>query len=90
MFGPDAMNLKYAAEIKKHVDNALVATVGAHNVPEAMEEILATGQADIIEMARPLLADPDLPVKIREGREDELLEIVARHQREAEAQLASA
>lgn len=72
MFGPDAMNLKYAAEIKKHVENALVATVGAHNVPEAMEEILATGQADIIEMARPLLADPDLPIKIREGREDEI------------------
>ena len=37
-----------------------------------MEEIIASGQADVVEMARALLADPDLPLKIRTGREDEI------------------
>lgn len=38
------------------------------NTPEKAEEILADGEADLISMARPLLADPDLPVKARTGR----------------------
>ena len=72
MFAPDQMNVKYAAEVKKHVTNALVATVGAINEPDGMEEIVASGKADIVEMARPLLADPDLVNKMREGREGEI------------------
>lgn len=72
MFAPNAMNLKYAAEIKKHVTRALVATVGGINEPEEMEDIIASGKADLVEMARPLLADPDLPNKMRTGREGEI------------------
>ena len=71
MFLGDGPNVKYAAEIKKNVKTP-VATVGALGEPEMMEEILASGQADVVEMARSLIADPDLPLKIRTGREDEI------------------
>ena len=73
MFLEDGCNLKYAAEIKKHV-KAYVATVGSFSNPDHMEETLASGKADIIEVARQSLADPNLPVKARTGREDEIQE----------------
>ncbi|MDR0839741.1 MAG: NAD(P)/FAD-dependent oxidoreductase [Oscillospiraceae bacterium] len=72
MFRDDMLNVKYAAEIKKRVTKAYVATVGAINRPEDMEEILASGKADIIELARATICDPDIVNKIREGREDEI------------------
>jgi NADPH-dependent 2,4-dienoyl-CoA reductase/sulfur reductase-like enzyme len=49
-----------------------VATVGALGEPEMMEDIVASGKADVVEIARGLIADPDLPRKIRTGREDEI------------------
>jgi 2,4-dienoyl-CoA reductase-like NADH-dependent reductase (Old Yellow Enzyme family) len=33
-----------------------------------MEEIIASGKADVIAVARGLIADPDLPLKARTGR----------------------
>jgi NADPH-dependent 2,4-dienoyl-CoA reductase/sulfur reductase-like enzyme len=71
MFRDDECNVKFAAEVKKHVRTP-VACVGAINDPARMEEILASGQADIIELGRAILCDPDLPHKIRESREDEI------------------
>jgi 2,4-dienoyl-CoA reductase-like NADH-dependent reductase (Old Yellow Enzyme family) len=71
MFHEDGCNVKYAAEIKKHVKTP-VATVGALTDPEMMEEIIASGQADVVNLGRQLLADPDLPVKARTGRDDEI------------------
>ena len=71
MFLPDGVNVRYAAEIKKHVKTA-VATVGALADPELMEEIIASGKADVVEVARGLIADPDLPLKARTGRQREL------------------
>jgi len=64
MFLEDGANVKYAAEIKKHVKTP-VATVGALADPELMEEIIASGKADVVEVARGLIADPDLPKKAR-------------------------
>ncbi len=71
MFLPDGANLKYAAEIKKNVKTP-VATVGAYTDPAHMEEIIASGQADIVVLGRQSLADPDLPLKARTGRDDEI------------------
>jgi 2,4-dienoyl-CoA reductase-like NADH-dependent reductase (Old Yellow Enzyme family) len=51
MFLEDGCNVKYAAEIKKHVKTP-VATVGALCDPELMEEIIASGKADVVEIAR--------------------------------------
>ena len=72
MFLEDGVNVKYAAEIKKHVKKSKVATVGALADPDYLEEIIATGQADIVELARGLICDPDLPIKARYGRGDEV------------------
>ncbi|MDR2486588.1 MAG: NAD(P)/FAD-dependent oxidoreductase [Clostridiales Family XIII bacterium] len=71
LFAPDGVNVHLAAEIKKHVKTA-VGTVGALTDPAHMEEILASGQADILNLGRQTLADPDLPLKARTGHEDEI------------------
>ena len=73
MFLPDGVNVRYAAEIKKHVKTP-VATVGALTNPAHMEEILASGQADIIQLGRQTLADPDLPLKAKRGCADDINE----------------
>ena len=72
MFLPDGVNVKYAAEIKKHMKHSKVATVGALADPEYLEEIIASGQADIVQLARGLICDPDLPVKARTGNDAEI------------------
>ncbi|MBO4331424.1 MAG: FAD-dependent oxidoreductase, partial [Oscillospiraceae bacterium] len=71
IFQDEGMNVKYAAEIKKHVRCA-VATIGGLSDPDVLEEIVASGKADIVEMARGLICDPDLPAKIKSGREKEV------------------
>lgn len=72
MFLKDGCNVHYAAEIKKHVKNTPIATVGALSEPELLEEIIASGQADVVEMARGLICDPDLPIKLQTGHDDEV------------------
>ena len=72
MFAPHGNNVYLAAEIKKHVKKP-VATIGAINDPEMMEEIIASGKADVIYMARELLADPFLPNKVAAGKDDEIV-----------------
>ena len=72
MFLEDGPNVKYAAEIKKHVTGTPIATVGGLSEPELLEEIIASGKADVVELARGLICDPDLPVKLRTGRDDEV------------------
>lgn len=70
-FYPRGVNVYLAAEIKRHVKTP-VACVGSLNDPAHMEEIIASGQADIVEIGRALLADPYLPVKALEGRADDI------------------
>ena len=72
MFKEHGCNVYLAAEIKKYV-SIPVATIGALNDPEQMEEIIASGKADVVYMARALLADPFLPRKIMENRDDEIV-----------------
>ena len=72
VFKDHGCNVYLAAEIKKHV-SIPVATIGALNDPEQMEEIIASGKADVVYMARALLADPFLPRKIMENRDDEIV-----------------
>ena len=50
------------------------------NSPEMAEEILASGQADLVSMARPLLADPDFVRKAAAGRADEINTCIACNQ----------
>lgn len=71
IFKEDGCNVRFAAEIKQHVKTP-VATVGALTDPFMLEEIIATGKADVVEMARGLIVDPDMPIKLRTGREKEV------------------
>nr|WP_120492635.1 NADPH-dependent 2,4-dienoyl-CoA reductase [Corynebacterium lactis] len=50
------------------------------NRPEVAEQILADGNADLISMARPLLADPDFVVKAGDGRADQINTCIACNQ----------
>ena len=72
MFQPDGVNVKYAAAIKPFIRQSKVGTVGALCDPAMMEEIIASGKADIVNMARGLVADPDLPLKAATGQEREI------------------
>ena len=72
MFEEHGRNVFLAAEIKKHV-SVPVATLGGLNDPEQMEEIIASGKADIVYMGRALLADPYLPQKVTENCDDEIV-----------------
>ncbi|MDO4976231.1 MAG: FAD-dependent oxidoreductase [Eubacteriales bacterium] len=71
MFIEHGCNVKYAAEIKKHVKTP-VATLGGINDVDMMEEIIASGKADIIEVARQSLADPYFPEKAFSGKKDDI------------------
>ncbi len=72
MFEAHGRNVYLAAEIKKHV-KVPVATLGGLNDPEQMEEIIASGKADVVYMGRALLADPFLPRKVTENRDEEIV-----------------
>jgi len=72
MFEDHGRNVFLAEQIKKNVSKP-VATIGGLNDPQMMEDIIASGKADIVYMARALLADPELPRKITEGREDDIV-----------------
>lgn len=60
------------AEKMKKALRIPVITVGRIHRPALAEEILAQDKADIVAMGRALLADPQLPRKALEGREDEI------------------
>lgn len=59
------------ARMKKEVSIPLV-TTNRINMPDVAEEILATGEADMVSMARPFLADADLVNKAAEDRAQEI------------------
>ncbi len=50
------------------------------NMPDVAEEVLKRGDADLVSMARPMLADADLVKKALEGREDEINTCIACNQ----------
>jgi len=52
--------------------NIPVITTNRINTPQVAEEVLARGDADMVSMARPLLADPEFVKKARRGRPEEI------------------
>lgn len=72
MFKDHGCNVYLAAEIKKHV-NIPVAAIGGLNDPAQMEEIIASGKADVVYMARALLADPFLPQKVMANQDEDIV-----------------
>lgn len=62
--------LDNAAEIKKHVSIPVIAV--GRMLPDVSEKAIAQGKVDFAAMGRQLLADPELPNKLREGRAAEV------------------
>lgn len=60
------------AEAMKGMLRVPVITVGRIHHPDLAEEILVRSKADLVAMGRPLLADPYLPQKAMEAKEDEI------------------
>ncbi|MGN5131392.1 FAD-dependent oxidoreductase [Aeromonas hydrophila] len=67
------------AELKKHLKVPLI-TTNRINTPEVAERILAGGEADMVSMARPFLADPEFVIKAAENRADEINTCIACNQ----------
>ncbi len=72
MFRAHGCNVFLAEEIKKHVSKP-VAAIGGLNDPAMMDELIGSGKVDVVVMGRALLADPFLPSKVEENREDEIV-----------------
>jgi 2,4-dienoyl-CoA reductase (NADPH2) len=68
-----------SARIKAATRLPVIAT-NRFNMPAEADAMLATGSADLVSMARPLLADPELPNKARDGREAEINTCIACNQ----------
>src|SRR5262249_36104132 len=77
---PDGANTYLASEVKSYLlsqgCSTPIVTTGKIRSPEEAEEILERGDADLIGMARALLADPDWTLKLREGRRDKIIRCI--------------
>lgn len=67
------------AKLRQEVELPVIAT-NRINMPEEAEKILANGEADMISMARPFLADPLWPLKAKQGRSNEINTCIACNQ----------
>lgn len=66
-------NVKAAVSIPVIASNRI-------NDPDVAEDLLARGVADLVSLARPLLADPEFAVKVRTGRTEEINTCIACNQ----------
>lgn len=69
---PVAPFVHYAREVRKVTGGVPVFAVGRIVSAQKAEELLVDGSADFVCLVRPLIADPELPNKAREGRLDEI------------------
>ena len=76
---PRAAFAQVTGRLKKELNIPLI-TSNRINMPEVAENVLTAGDADIVSMARPFLADPEFAKKAWEGREDEINTCIACNQ----------
>lgn len=72
---PHGWIVNHAEEVKKLVSIPVI-TVGRINDPKIAEQVLESGKADLITMARASLCDPELPNKAKEGRFNEIRQCI--------------
>ncbi|MFH1486725.1 MAG: NAD(P)/FAD-dependent oxidoreductase [Chloroflexota bacterium] len=72
---PYGMLVPFAAAVKK-VAKVPVIAVAKLGDPAVAEQVLRDGSADFVALARPFLADPELPNKVREGRDNEIVRCI--------------
>src|SRR5699024_7962384 len=76
---PRAAFAENTAALRELVDVPVIASNRIHD-PAVAEEVLAAGQADLVSMARPLLADPHLPRKLAEDRAAQIVACISCNQ----------
>jgi len=72
MYAPQGYELYASDAVKAAVSNIPIFTVGRIVDPAMAEEIIAEGRADVVTMARALIADPEWPNKAREDRVEDI------------------
>lgn len=68
---PNGFNRELAARIKREVGVPVVA-VGQYHTPELVEDVIASGDADMVALGRALIVDPQFANKMADGRWDEI------------------
>lgn len=76
---PRAAFVEWTAKVKDLVDIPVCAS-NRINMPETAEEILTRADADLVSLARPLLADPEWARKAQDARTDEINTCIACNQ----------
>lgn len=76
---PRAAFTGVTGRLRQHVNVPMI-TSNRINMPDVAEAVLARGDADLVSMARPLLADSEFMRKTIEGREDEINTCIACNQ----------
>lgn len=75
---PRGLHASLAAEVKSHLlskgHRVPIAAAGKLDAPQDAERMIAEGRADIVGIARGLLADPDWPIKVRQGELDRIVQ----------------
>ena len=74
-FSQEGYQENYVSFVKK-VTNKPVVGVGRYTSPDSMVRVIKQGIFDLIGAARPSIADPFLPNKIRDGRLDDIRECI--------------
>lgn len=72
-------NVPNAEKIKEAVNIPVIA-VGRFSDPDAADEVIARGDADMIAFGRQQLCDPDYLIKAREGRQSDIRKCIACNQ----------
>jgi 2,4-dienoyl-CoA reductase (NADPH2) len=76
---PRAAFTSVTGRLRPHLGIPVVAS-NRINMPDVAEGVLARGEADLVSMARPFLADPDWVAKAAAGRADEINTCIACNQ----------
>jgi 2,4-dienoyl-CoA reductase-like NADH-dependent reductase (Old Yellow Enzyme family) len=71
-FEERGINSEFSLAVKKAVKKIPVTSVGGYTDPELMERFLEEGRADAFVLGRSILADPQLPIKARTGKADQI------------------
>ncbi len=72
---PEDFQRPFVLDVKKHTKKPVM-NVGRFTSPDTMVDLVVSAQLDIIGAARPSIADPFLPLKIQEGRFDDIRECI--------------
>ena len=72
MYAPFGFQIPAVAEIKRVLKKTVMGATGRIVDPGLAEQILSRGEADLVGMTRALIADPEMPNKLREGHLEEI------------------